>query len=74
MDFRYSDEEAAFLKEVQQFIKESMPDGWLGVDPGPEEEANEEVYQLSLRNWRRLGENHWIGLTYPPKYGGRGPR
>jgi alkylation response protein AidB-like acyl-CoA dehydrogenase len=72
MDFRYSDEETAFLKEVQQFIKESMPEGWLGVDPGPEEEANEEVYQLSLRNWRRLGEKHWIGLTYPPKYGGQG--
>jgi alkylation response protein AidB-like acyl-CoA dehydrogenase len=72
MDFRYSDEETAFLKEVQQFIKESIPDGWLGVDPGPEEEANEEVYQLSLRNWRRLGEKNWIGLTYPPRYGGQG--
>ena len=72
MDFRYSDEENAFLKEVQQFIAESVPPGWLGVDPGPEEEANEDVYQLSLRNWRRLGERHWIGLTYPPEYGGQG--
>lgn len=72
MDFRYTDEENAFLKEVQQFIAESVPPGWLGVDPGPEEEANEEVYRLSLRNWRRLGERHWIGLTYPPQYGGEG--
>jgi 3-oxocholest-4-en-26-oyl-CoA dehydrogenase alpha subunit len=71
MDFRYSDEETAFLKEVQQFIKESMPEGWLGVDPGPEEEADDEVYRMSLRNWRRLGEKHWIGLTWPKAYGGQ---
>jgi len=72
VDFHYSDEETAFLREVQQFIKESIPEGWLGVDPGPEEEADEEVYRMSLRNWGRLGEKHWIGLTYPPKYGGQG--
>jgi len=72
MDFRCSDEDKAFLEEVRGFIAESIPPGWLGVDPGPEEEANEEVYRLSLRNWRRMGERHWIGLTYPPKYGGGG--
>lgn len=72
MDFRYSDEDVAFLKEVQQFIKESTPEGWLGVDPGPEEEADDEVYRMSLRNWRKLGERHWIGLTWPKKYGGQG--
>ena len=71
MDFRYSDEETAFLREVQQFIRESTPDDWLGVDPGPEEEADDEVYEMSLRNWRRLGERHWIGLTWPKKYGGQ---
>ena len=71
MDFRYSDEETAFLKGVRQFIKESTPEGWLGVDPGPEEEANDEVYQMSLRNWRRLGERHWIGLTWPKNCGGQ---
>lgn len=72
MDFRYSDEDVAFLKEVRQFIKESAPEGWLGVDPGPEEEADDEVYRMSLRNWRKLGERHWIGLTWPKKYGGQG--
>lgn len=72
MDFRCSDEDKAFLEEVRRFIAESVPPRWLGVDPGPEEEANEEMYRLSLRNWRRLGERHWIGLTYPLKYGGGG--
>ncbi len=71
MDFRCSDEETAFLKEVRQFIKESTAEGWLGVDPGPEEEADDEVYRMSLRNWRRLGEKHWIGLTWPKAYGGQ---
>ena len=71
MDFRYTDEEEAFRKEVQAFIKESMPPGWLGVDPGPEEETREDVYQLARQMWRKLGQKGWIGLTLPKAYGGQ---
>ena len=71
MDFRYTDEEEAFRKEVQAFIKESMPPGWLGVDPGPEEEAREDVYPLAQQMWRKLGQKGWIGLTLPKAYGGQ---
>jgi len=71
VDFRYSDEDTAFLQEVRRFITESTPEGWLGVDPGPEEEADDTIYRMSLRNWRRLGEKGWIGLTWPKKYGGQ---
>jgi len=39
MDFRYTDEEEAFRKEVLEFIQEAVPPDWLGVDPGPEEES-----------------------------------
>ena len=71
MDFRYTDEEEAFRKEVQEFIKESMPPGWLGVDPGPEEETREDVYPLARQMWRKLGQKGWIGLTLPKAYGGQ---
>jgi len=71
MDFRYTEEEEAFRREVQAFIKETVPPGWLGVDPGPEEESREDVYPLALKTWRRLGEKGWIGLTWPKAYGGQ---
>jgi len=72
MDFRYTEEEEAFRKEVQDFIQEVLPSDWLGVDPGPEEEAREEVYQLSTEIWRKLGAKGWIGMSWPKKYGGQG--
>ena len=71
MDFRYTEEEEAFRREVQAFIEETVPPGWLGVDPGPEEESREDVYPLALKTWRRLGEKGWIGLTWPKAYGGQ---
>jgi alkylation response protein AidB-like acyl-CoA dehydrogenase len=71
MDFRFTEEEEAFRKEVQDFIQEVLPSDWLGVDPGPEEEAREEVYQLSTEIWRKLGDKGWIGMSWPKKYGGQ---
>jgi len=71
MDFRFTEEEEAFRKEVQDFIRESLPPDWLGVDPGPEEESREEVYPLALEMWRKLGDKGWIGLTWPKEYGGQ---
>ena len=71
MDFLTNNEEKAFRQEVRDFIQEVLPPDWLGVDPGPEEEEREEVYQLSLEIWRKLGAKGWIGLSWPKEYGGQ---
>lgn len=71
MDFRFTEEEEAFRKEVRDFIRESLPPDWLGVDPGPEEESREEIYPLALEMWRKLGSKGWVGLTWPKEYGGQ---
>jgi len=72
MDFRFTEEDEAFRKEVQAFIAEAVPPDWLGVDPGPEEESREEVYPLAVKMWRKFGAKGWIGLTWPKEYGGQG--
>ena len=76
MDFRFTEEEKAFQKEVRDFIEEVfqevLPSDWLGVDPGPEEEERKEVYPLAVEVWRRLGAKGWIGLGWPKEYGGGG--
>jgi alkylation response protein AidB-like acyl-CoA dehydrogenase len=71
MDFRFTEEEEAFRKEVRDFIREVLPSDWHGVDPGPEEEAREEVYQLSKKVWRGLAAKGWIGLSWPKEHGGQ---
>jgi alkylation response protein AidB-like acyl-CoA dehydrogenase len=71
MDFRFTEEEEAFRKEVRDFIRESLPPDWLGVDPGPEEEAREDVYQLAVEIWHKLGARGWIGMSWPKEYGGQ---
>jgi len=75
MDFRFTEEEKAFRKEVRDFIQEVLqevlPSDWQGVDPGPEEEAREEVYQLAVEIWRKLAAKGWIGLGWPKEYGGQ---
>ncbi len=71
MDFRFTEEEEAFRKEVRDFIQEVLPSDWHGVDPGPEEEAREEVYQLSVEVWRKLAAKGWIGLSWSKEYGGQ---
>jgi len=72
MDFRYTAEEEAFRKEVRDFLDKELPPGWMGVDPGPEEESSgKEVYLLAQKMWRKFGEKNWIGLTWPKAYGGQ---
>ncbi len=73
MDFRYTAEEEAFRQEVRDFLDRELPPGFLGVDPGPEEESRSQEYrELGLSMWRKAGERNYLGLTWPKEYGGRG--
>lgn len=72
MDFRSTPEEEAFRREVNEFLDKELPPGWLGIDPGPEEESRPEVFELAVKMWRKFGEKNWIGITWPKEYGGRG--
>ena len=66
-----TDEEEAFRKEVQDFLAESLPDDWLGVDPdGHSEQAVEELHQFDLEMRRKLAAKGWLGLQWPKEYGG----
>ncbi|MDM7998409.1 MAG: acyl-CoA dehydrogenase family protein [Dehalococcoidia bacterium] len=72
MDFRYTAEEEAFHKEVKEFLDKELPPGFLGIDPGPEEESRPEIFEIAVKMWRKFGERNWIGITWPKEYGGQG--
>ena len=72
MDFRYTAEEEAFQKEVKEFIDRELPPGFLGIDPGPEEESRPEIFEIAAKMWPKFGKKNWIGITWPKEYGGQG--
>lgn len=70
MDFDFSPEEQAFLKEVEQFIADNY-------DPEVMDVTRENMSQLVDTPKRRalmkkIGEKGWLGMTWPKEYGGTG--
>ena len=64
MDFALSKEQEAFRAEIQEFLSSEVPaearveDGWISG------------YSRAFS--RKLGQQGWIGLTWPKQYGGQG--
>jgi len=66
MDFKYSEEQQKFRKEVQDFLEGELKQG---------------LWQPSCDAWimgfdpeftKRVAQKGWIGLTWPKEYGGQG--
>ena len=65
MDFRFTEEEEAFRKEVLDFLQESPLAGWE-VDPdGHYERAVEELHHFELEMQRKLAAKGWRELIWP---------
>ena len=72
MDFRFTPDEQAFHKEVQDFINQLLPKDWIGVDPdGHNEQADEKLHQVDLQGRKALAAKGWLGLHWPKKYSGQ---
>ncbi|MGH9138565.1 MAG: acyl-CoA dehydrogenase family protein [Acidimicrobiales bacterium] len=75
MDFEFSEEQLAFLAEVERFLDEHH-------DPEVMDPTRENMAQICdtparRRFMKQLGERGWLGITWPTEYGGqaglRGP-
>jgi len=71
MDLRLNSAEAAFQRDVREWLRANLPEGWGA--PGyrkPEEPADKVAF---ARRWQRtLYDGGWAGLHWPREYGGRG--
>ena len=71
MDFRLSEAEARFQREVHDWLVANLPDGWGTPAYRKPEEPAEKV--RFARWWQgKLHEGGWAGLHWPREYGGRG--
>ena len=69
MDFRFSEDEEAFRREVRQWLEQDIPQRWIELDPGIWEET-EESWALAREFQRKLGRKGWLAPAYPSEYGG----
>jgi len=70
MDFRDTPEEAAFRKEVRDWLDANLDRAQMQtqLSVGPPEERID-----NLRAWQgKLHEGGWAGVSWPKEYGGRG--
>src|SRR5215218_8813735 len=69
MDFEFSDEQEAFVKEVERFLDEHD-------DPDVFDLTRENMAQIVDTPKRRafmaeVGAKGWLGITWPKEYGGQ---
>jgi alkylation response protein AidB-like acyl-CoA dehydrogenase len=69
MDFRFTEDEEAFRREVRQWLERVIPQRWIELDPGIWEET-EESWALAREFQRKLGRKGWLAPAYPKEYGG----
>ena len=69
-DYHYSEEQKAFRMEVEAWLDEVVPEGFVAaVDP---EETTDEIYAFGKEMREKLGQKGWLNPTYPKEYGGGG--
>ena len=67
MNFRLTSEQAAFQREVTDFIEQGLPPGW-----DTEHESFEEGLAIERDVMTRLAAKRWLALPWPKEYGGLG--
>ena len=77
MDFRFSEQEETFRREVDEFLRTELPQNWAeeclywpgGYGTVPEFEETSPVVE---RFRRQLAEKGWLTISWPEEYGGAG--
>ena len=69
MDFKFTEDEEKFRREVRQWLEQEIPQRWIELDPGIWEET-EESWALAREFQRKLGRKGWLAPSCPKEYGG----
>jgi alkylation response protein AidB-like acyl-CoA dehydrogenase len=69
VDFRESDEHAAFRHSVRGWLNANLPENWSATQQGPRTGTEHVAF---AKQWqRKLFEGGWAGLSWPVEHGGR---
>jgi alkylation response protein AidB-like acyl-CoA dehydrogenase len=67
MDFRFSEEDEAFRKDIRAFLEAEWPGG-----TGDAAVDSDEEYRVERAFEKKLAERGWLTQAWPPEYGGEG--
>ncbi len=66
MRFAFTDQQEAFRREVNDFLKDALPADWEGADNAIDDEA----YLFGRTFLKKLAPKRWIAPAWPKEYGG----
>jgi alkylation response protein AidB-like acyl-CoA dehydrogenase len=73
VDFEYSAEQNAFRREFRQWLAAHLPAALCLDDPADDRVASDRETFERRRAWQRtMHAAGWVGINWPPEYGGRG--
>ena len=68
MEFRFSEEQELFRKEIRQFVEENIPYERFGHKY--EEEHDDDAWDFAMSISKKLAEKKWLTISWPEEYGG----
>jgi len=70
MEFRFSEEEESFRREIREFVKKNIPYEHFGHKF--EEEHDDAAWDFAMSISKKLAEKKWLTITWPKEHGGMG--
>ena len=67
MEFKFSAEDDAFRRDLQEFVQQALPSDWEGGGRWPEEWNWEQTRTMR----RELAQKGWLTMHWPEEYGGQ---
>ena len=69
MEFKFTEQDEEFRKELRAFMKAELPDSWEGAGRYPEEDD----WDLNIVIRKKMAEKGWLTMHWPEAYGGQAP-
>ena len=69
MDIQFTDEEVAFREEIQQFLRDELPDDWDPLNQGSPHSPEQLPFTKAMAD--KLADKGWLTLAWPEEYGGQ---
>ena len=67
MEFKFTEQDEEFRKELRAFMKAELPDSWEGAGRYPEEDD----WDLNIVIRKKMAEKGWLTMHWPEEYGGQ---
>ena len=70
MEFRFTDDQEEFRREIRAFLVQQLGEEWSGIDP--DSYFTDENWPLIRGLTGKLADKGWLTLGWPEQYGGQG--